>query len=389
MKVAERIKSIPPYVFAQIDKIKEELLKQGKDLIDLGIGDPDMPTPSNVIERMCEAVRDPATHRYPPYEGDKVFREAMAVRYAKRFNVQLDPDREVMTLIGSKEGIAHIIWAFVGPGDIALVPSPAYPVYYTQTLLAGGEPYLMPLREENGFLPDLEAIPEDVLQRAKIMFLNYPNNPTAAVADLGYFSKVVEFALKHDIVVVHDAAYIEMTYDGYVAPSILQVPGAKDIAVELYSLSKPFNMTGWRLAAAVGNSEVLYKGLGIVKTNTDSGQFRAIQWAGATALLDNPDGFIASMNEVYRKRRDVLVEGLRSLGFQVSQPKGTFYLWLKVPDSFDSAGFAKLLLEKAQIVVVPGAAYGKYGEGFVRIALTVDEGRLREAIARLAALNLR
>ncbi|MGB9868226.1 MAG: LL-diaminopimelate aminotransferase [Bacillota bacterium] len=388
MRVADRIKSIPPYVLAQIDRIKEELIRQGKDLIDLGIGDPDLPTPANVVQRMCEAVKDPATHRYPPYEGDRVFREAMAARYAKRFNVHLDPDTEVMTLIGSKEGIAHIIWAFVGPGDVALVPSPAYPVYYTQALLAGGEPYLMPLTEDNGFLPDLDSIPPHILERAKIMFINYPNNPTAATADLDFFSKVVDFARQHHIAVVHDAAYIEMTYDGYVAPSILQVPGAKDVAVEFYSLSKPFNMTGWRIAAAVGSSEVLYKALGIVKTNTDSGQFRAIQWAGATALLDCPDDFIASMNSIYRKRRDLLVEGLRSLGFQVAKPKGTFYLWVKAPEGLDSAGFAKVLLEQAQIVVVPGFAYGTYGEGFVRMALTVDETRLQEAISRMKGIKL-
>ncbi|HHV79814.1 MAG TPA: LL-diaminopimelate aminotransferase [Firmicutes bacterium] len=386
MKVAERLRSIPPYVFAQIDKVKEELLKQGKDLVDLGIGDPDQPTPANVIDSMIEAVKNPATHRYPPYEGDKSFREAMAERYAQRFGVQLDPQREVMTLIGSKEGISHLIWAFVGPGDVALVPDPAYPVYYIQTLLAGGEPYPMPLKEENGFVPDLESIPKSVVEKAKIMFVNYPNNPTAAVTDLAFFEKAVAFAKKNDIVLVHDAAYVEMTYDGYVAPSILQVPGAKEVAVECYSLSKPFNMTGWRIGAAVGNSDILYKGLGIVKTNTDSGQFRAIQWAGATALRDHPDSFIAKMNEIYKARRDVMVEGLKKLGFQVKAPLGSFYIWLRVPEGFNSASFTKHLLEKCQIVVVPGTAYGKCGEGFVRIALTVDCDRLEEAIRRMSAV---
>lgn len=382
MEFAKRIAAVPPYLFAQIDKKKAEVAARGVDIISLGIGDPDLPAPDYVVERMIEEVKKPPHHRYPDYDGALDFRRAAVEYYEKRFGVTADPKREVMTLIGSKEGLAHIIYAFIDPGDITLVPDPAYPVYRTHTLLAGGQPYIMPLKPENGFLPDLDAIPDDVARKAKLMFLNYPNNPTAAVADLAFFEKAVAFCKKYDIGLIHDQAYSEMTYDGYVAPSILQVPGAKDVAIEFWSLSKPFNMTGWRIAWAIGN-EKLISGLGVIKTNTDSGQFTAIQYAGIEALRRDPAAFARKMNEIYVRRRDIAVEGFRSIGCRVEPPKGTFYLWVGVPEGYTSVSMTELILEKAGVVVVPGNGYGQYGEGFIRAALTTGEDRIREAIERI------
>ncbi|BDG60665.1 LL-diaminopimelate aminotransferase [Caldinitratiruptor microaerophilus] len=383
---ARRIESVPPYLFAEIDRKRREVAARGVDVISLGIGDPDLPTPDFVVERMAQEIRDPRWHRYPDYEGHPAFRRAVASFYRRRFGVEIDPDREVLALIGSKEGLAHLIWAYVDPGDVVLVPDPAYPVYLTQTRLAGGEPYVMPLRRERGFLPDLGAIPTDVARRAKLLFVNYPNNPTGAVADRAFYEEAVAFCRQHDILLVSDNAYSEMTFDGFVAPSALEVPGARDVTVEFWSLSKPFNMTGWRIAAAVGNADALYRALGIVKTNLDSGQFTAIQMAAAAAL-ESPEAeaFIRRMNAVYARRRDMAVQALRRMGLDVEAPRGTFYLWVPVPAGHTSTSFATLLLEKAGVVVTPGIGYGPGGEGYVRLSLCLPDERLQEALDRMTA----
>ncbi len=382
VRKAHRIDTIPPYLFAEIDRKREEARARGVDVIDLGIGDPDQPTPEHIVESLRREAGNPAWHRYPSYIGAMDFRQAVSDWYGRRFGVELDPKREVMTLIGSKEGIAHIVWAYVDPGDVALIPDPGYPVYKTHTLLAGGQPYVMPLRAENGFLPDLDTIPADVARRAKIMFLNYPNNPTAAVADLAFFEKAVAFCREYDILLCHDAAYTENTYDGYVAPSVLQVPGAKDVAVEFHSLSKPFNMTGWRLGMAVGNADAI-AGLGIIKTNTDSGQFTAIQYAGITALTETPREFLDRMNAMYARRRDLVCDALAKIGIAVAKPKATFYIWAPVPKGYTSAGFTAALLEQAGVIVAPGNGYGENGEGFFRISLTTPDDRLQQAVERI------
>ncbi|MDA8066531.1 MAG: LL-diaminopimelate aminotransferase [Thermaerobacter sp.] len=383
MRQARRIERVPPYHFAQIDRKKAAALARGVDVINLGIGDPDRPSPPWVVEEVCRQARDPANHRYPDYDGLPSFREAVAAYYERRFGVSLDPAREVLTLIGSKEGLAHLVWALVDPGDVALVPDPAYPVYRTHTLLAGGTPYSLPLRLERGFLPDLAAVPVQVARRAKVLFLNYPNNPTGAVADREFLARAVDFCRRHDLVLAYDNAYAEMTFDGYTAPSILELPGAREVAVEFYSLSKPFNMTGWRIAACVGNAEVI-RALGVIKTNTDSGQWNAVQRAGIAALGERAEAFIAGMREVYRRRRDVMVEGLRRAGWEVPLPRATFYLWARVPEEQDAGAFAERLLEEAGVVVTPGPGFGEHGAGFVRLALTVEEVRLAEAARRIA-----
>jgi LL-diaminopimelate aminotransferase len=382
MRAAQRLSLIPPYAFAELNAAKRELLRQGANLIDLGVGDPDQPTPAHVVDALVAQAGRPANHRYPDYEGSPEFRGAMCAYYRRRFGVELDADRECVALIGSKEGLSHLIWGMVDPGDVVLVPDPAYPVYASQTLLAGGMPYPMPLLAGNRFLPDLDAIPATVAARARLMFLNYPNNPTAAVAELGFFERVVEYARRRQIMVCHDAAYVEMTYDGYVAPSILQVDGARDVAVEAYSLSKPFNMTGWRIGAMVGNPTGI-AALKAIKTNTDSGQFGAVQMAGVAALTADPAGFTSEMNRVYRERRDALVEGLRGLGLRPAAARGTFYVWCPVPDGETSAAFASKVLRQAHVVCVPGGAFGAAGEGFVRFALTVDVDTMRRAVERL------
>lgn len=383
VKRAKRIDTVPPYLFAEIDKKREEAVARGVDVIDLGIGDPDQPTPDNVVERLRKEAGDPARHRYPSYVGSPDFRRAAARWYARRFGVEVDPRSEVMTLIGSKEGIAHLIWAFVDPGDVVLVSDPGYPVYRTHTLLAGGEPVAMPLLAENDFLPDLESIPGEVARRAKMMFLNYPNNPTAAVADLAFFERAVDFCRHYDILLCHDAAYVENTYDGYVAPSVLQVSGARDVAVEFYSLSKPFNMTGWRLGFVVGNANAV-GGLGIIKTNTDSGQFTAIQYAGIAALEETPIDFLSKMNALYARRRDLVVDALGRIGIHVDKPRGAFYVWAPVPQGYTSTGFSAALLEQAGVIVAPGNGYGESGEGYFRISLTTPDDRLEEAVQRIA-----
>ncbi len=381
MKIAQRIKTIPPYLFAEIDKKKEEAIKRGVDIINLGIGDPDQPTPNNIIEKLRESVKDPKTHDYPPYAGTAEFRQAVALWYKNRFGVDLDPDNEVMALIGSKEGIAHIFLAFIDPGDFSLIPEPSYPVYKTGTLFANGFPYIMPLLKENDFLPDLEKIDEEIAQRAKLMFINYPNNPTAAVANKDFFEKVVKFAKKYDILVCHDFAYSEMTFDNYKANSFLEVNGANDVGIEFHSLSKTYNMTGWRLGFVVGNKEAI-SALSIIKTNIDSGVFKAIQQAGIEALT-GPQDNIEKMNKIYTGRRNVVINGLNKLGWNLKPTKATFYIWIHTLNKMDSMEFSNLLLEKIGIIVTPGIGYGEYGEGYVRIALTVDEKRLEEAIERM------
>ncbi len=385
MRKAKRIEKVPPYLFAEIDRKRQEAVASGVDVISLGIGDPDLPTPDFIIDRLVREARDPSTHRYPPYEGIPAFRQAVAGYYARRFGVELDPDKEVIALIGSKEGLAHLAWAFVDRGDVALVSDPGYPVYGTHTLLAGGEAVPLPLLPERGFLPDLDAVSPDVRRRASVMFLCYPNNPTAGTADLDFFRQAVAFARENEILFVHDSAYIEITYDGYRAPSVLEVEGAKDVAIEFGSLSKPFNMTGWRLGYAVGSREAV-SALGIVKTNTDSGQFAAIQRAGVEALT-NPASrsFIDKMCSVYQSRRDLAVRTLKSLGCPVPVPRGSFYIWAPVPKGYTSVGFAAHVLDKAGVIVTPGSAYGARGEGYFRISLTLADNRLEEALRRVAA----
>jgi len=385
IEMAKRIDQIPPYLFAEIDKKKEEMRKKGMDIIDLGIGDPDLPTPNPIIERLKIAAESPKNHRYPSYEGMIEFRTAVAEWYERRFGIKLNPGSEVLSLIGSKEGIAHIPLAFVNPGDIVLVPSPGYPVYRVSTLFAGGTPYFLPLRRENGFLPNLSDIPEKVANNAKLLFINYPNNPTSAIAERAFFEEVVVFAQRHRIIVCHDAAYSEVAFDGYRPLSFLEVEGAREVGVEFHSLSKTFNMTGWRIGFAVGHSEIL-SGLGRVKTNIDSGLFQAIQEAGTEALnhLDTP---LPEIINTYERRRDVMVKGLEEIGLEVYRPKATFYLWIRVPRGYTSARFATLLLEQGGIVATPGNGFGEEGEGYIRMALTVDEKRLREAIERLKKIE--
>jgi LL-diaminopimelate aminotransferase len=386
MKTAKRMELIPPYLFAELDKKKANAIAKGIDVINMGIGDPDMPTPDHIIESMRKFVGDPETHNYPPYEGTKNFREAVAKFYQTRFNVELDPEKEVLSLIGSKEGLAHIHLAYVDPGDYNLVPDPAYPVYKVTTHFAGGIPYIMPLIEENDYLPDLDKIPSDIADKSKLMFLNYPNNPTGAIATLEFFEKAVHFAKKHDILICHDLAYSEMAYDGYKAPSFLEVKGAKDVCIEFNSLSKTYNMTGWRLGMAVGNAEAV-QALGRLKNNIDSGVFKAVQYAGIDALLGSQDN-VDKMNKIYEKRRDLMTEGLKKLGWNIKPIKATFYMWVPVPQGYSSTEFSTLLLEKAGIIVPPGIGYGEYGDKYFRIALTASEERIKEAIKRMEENNI-
>ncbi|MBW1721903.1 MAG: LL-diaminopimelate aminotransferase [Deltaproteobacteria bacterium] len=381
---AQRLKRLPPYLFKEIDRKKAEVQARGVDIIDLGVGDPDLPTPDHIIEALLEAVRDPANHRYPSYSGMAAFRETVADWYKSRFGVELDPGSEVVILIGSKEGIAHLPLAFVDPGDVALVPSPAYPVYHIATLFAGGESYFMPLLRENDFLPDLDAIPRDVAEKARLMFINYPNNPTSAVADGAFFERVVDFAAKNRILVCHDAAYTEMAFDGYRPPSFLETEGAKEVGLEFHSLSKTYNMTGWRIGFAVGNREAI-EGLGAIKSNIDSGAFQAVQLAGIAALKQD-QSCVEEMRDIYSRRRDMMVQGLREAGFEVDAPKATFYLWVRVPGGMTSAELTSRFLDKG-VVVTPGNGFGDPGEGYFRIALTQTRARLAEAIERIKGLQ--
>lgn len=383
---AERLRKLPPYLFAEIDRRKRAALAAGRDVINLGVGDPDRPTPQFILDALAAAAADPANHRYPFDEGVPQFRAACAAFLEKRFGVSVDPQGEVLTLIGSKEGLAHVGLAAINPGEVALVPAPGYPVYRSSTIFAGGAAFSMPLAEENGFLPDLEAIPADVAAKATVMWLNYPNNPTSACADLDFYRRAVAFARAHGLILVQDNAYCELYFDpADRPPSILQIEGAMDVAIELHSLSKTFNMTGWRLGFAAGNGEIL-AALAQMKSHCDSGQFNAIQWAGAAAMQRYDDPQIAAMRDTYRARRDVLVGGLKRAGWRVDPPRATFFTWIHCPEGVDSMTAAARLLDEADVVLIPGAGFGEAAEGFLRAALTVEEARLAEAVERIAAL---
>jgi LL-diaminopimelate aminotransferase len=385
-KQAERISQLPPYLFKEIDEKKRLMMGKGVDIIDLGIGDPDLPTPPRIINAAAAAVKDPANHRYPSYSGMPEFKYEIAQWYQRRFSVKLDPDSEIIVLIGAKEGIAHISLAFLDPGDLALTPTPAYPVYHTGTLFAGGKPYFLPLYEKNGFQPDLTAIPAEIADKAKMLWINYPNNPTAAIVEKDFFESMVSFVRRYGIMVCHDLTYSEIAFDGYRPMSLLEVEGAKEVGIEFHSLSKTFNMTGWRVAFAVGNREAI-QGLAAIKSNLDSGVFQAIQIAGIEALKSRREG-ISEMGKVYERRRDIMVKGLQDAGFKVNLPKATFYLWVPVPRPYTSIELAAMLLEEAGVVVTPGNGFGSAGEGYIRIALTQNEKRLSEAVDRVLKVHL-
>ncbi|MDE2125542.1 MAG: LL-diaminopimelate aminotransferase [Armatimonadetes bacterium] len=382
--LSKRLSQIPPYLFTEISALKRQALADGKDVIDLGIGDPDQPTPEGVVAAMSEAIQNPETHRYDESPaGSATFLNAATEWMRRRFGVTLDPVDEAMLLIGSKEGLAHLAWAYIDPGDLSLIPDPAYPVYGINSALAGGECFSMPLTEANGFLPDLSAIPSDVAKRARVLWLNYPNNPTGAVATPEFFAEAVAFAREYDLLAVNDAAYAAVAFDGYRPPSILQSPGARDCAIELHSLSKTLNMTGWRIGFAVGNRDAI-GALNKLKSNIDSRQFGAISQAAAHGLLNVEND---ATLELYRRRRNVLCDGLNAIGWPVRPPQATFYVWARIPTRHSSREFARLLLEEAAVNVIPGSGYGTAGEGYVRISLTVmgdcDGERLAEAVRRI------
>ncbi|MEW6457546.1 MAG: LL-diaminopimelate aminotransferase [Bacillota bacterium] len=378
---AKRIRNLPPYLFARIERLIADKKAQGVDVISLGIGDPDVPTPDHIIEAAEKELRIPANHQYPSSAGMPAYRRAVADWYARRFGVELDPQREVVSLIGSKEGIAHLPWCFVDPGDVVLVPDPGYPVYAGGTILAGGVPHPVPLTAGNGFLPDLVAIPAETARRAKVMFINYPNNPTGAVASKEFFARVVDFAREYGILVCHDAAYSEIAFDGYRPPSFLEVAGAREVGIEFHSVSKTYNMTGWRAGWAAGNAGAV-EALGRLKSNLDSGVFQVVQYA-AIAALNGPQDGVQSLCEMYRERRDLVVDTLNDLGWRLTRPRATFYIWAPVPAGHDASSFAEMVLEKAGVVITPGTGYGTYGEGYFRISLTLPTPRLVEAMERL------
>ncbi len=387
MKPSKRLDRIPPYAFAELERKIREKRAEGVDVISLGIGDPDRPTPALIVAAMQEAVTEPETHRYPTNRGRDDFRGAVRDFYARRFDVTLDPEREIIPAIGAKEAIFNLNLAFLDPGDYALAADPGYPVYTAGPWLAGAEPVLMALRPELGFVPDLEAIDAEVARRSKLMYLNYPNNPTGAMVPEGFFERVVEFAREHEILVVHDNAYSEIVFDGHHAPSFLQTPGAKEVGIEVFSLSKGYNMTGWRCAVLVGNAQAL-ETYWQLKTNIDSGLFEAIQLAGVAALSPDADAEVASMNELYRRRRDLVCDALRKIGVDVTPPHSTIYVWAPVPEGFDSsAAYCEHVLERTGVVLTPGAVYGPAGEGWFRIALTTPDERLLEAVQRLGTLG--
>lgn len=381
IQISERLKRLPPYLFVEIDKAKKRARGEGRDIIDLGVGDPDSPTPNFVIDALNEAVKDSSTHRYALDAGLPELKEEIARWYKNRFNISLNPEKEILPLIGSKEGIAHMPLAFINPGDTALIPDPCYPPYKSGIIFCGGNIELMPLLEENNFLPAIEGISKAVAKKAKLIYLNYPNNPTSACTDDEYFEKIAKFAKEFKIIVCHDAAYTELSFDDYSAPSFLGTKGAKEVGVEFHSLSKTFNMTGWRIGFLVGNKDIV-TAIGKVKSHIDSGIFTAIQRAGITALK-NYESHINSLKNLYQRRRDVLCDGLNSIGWKVTKPKATFYVWAKCLKGFDSIKLARHLLETADIVVTPGVGFGVSGEGYIRMALTVSEDRLQEAVARI------
>lgn len=380
-KESKAMQNLPPYLFARIEQKIAEAREKGIDIISLGIGDPDLPTPKRIIDKMAETIYDSANHQYPSSVGLLEFRQAVARWYGQRFGVELDPKTEIVSLLGSKEGIAHISFSYLDKGDINLVPDPGYPVYSIGTLLGGGESYIMPLKEENNFLPVLEDIPAAIAGKAKLMFINYPNNPTGAIADIDFFEKVVEFARTYDILVCHDAAYSEVAYDGINPPSFLQARGAREVGIEFHSLSKTYNMTGWRIGWAAGNRNAV-EVLGRFKSNVDSGVFQAIQYAGIEALLGSQN-CVAEMRQVYQERRDIAQAGLKRMGWDVKPPQGSFYFWIPVPKNYTSASFAEAVLDKTGVIITPGSGYGDYGEGYFRIALTVDKQRMIEAFDRM------
>ncbi len=382
MRPSQRLSRIPPYLFAELEHKIADRRAQGIDVISLGIGDPDTPTPSVVVDALARAGADPGTHQYPSNRGRAEFREGVSAFYERRFGVTLDPATEVVPALGAKECIFNLNLAFLDPGDLALAADPGYPVYTAGPLLAGAEPFLMPLVPERGFAPELSAIPADARERARLLYLNYPNNPTGAVVPDGLFAEVVEFARAHDVLVVHDASYTETTFDGYVAPSFLATPGAKEVGVEVFSLSKGYNMTGWRTAAIVGNAEAL-ESYWRLKTNIDSGMFEAVQLAVVAALGPDGDEAAREMSAVYERRRDLVCDALAEIGVTVTPPRGTIYVWAPVPEGHTSASYCEMVLEESAVVVSPGGAYGPNGEGFFRISLTIDDDRLREAVERL------
>jgi len=381
MKRSKRLDKIPPYLFVKIEEKKEGLQRKGIDIVDFGIGDPDLPTPPHIFKKMHEVLESPESGNYPTSKGEPAFRNAVAQWYKRRFNVDLDPDTEVCTLIGSKEGIGHIFLAFIDAGDVSLVPDPAYPVFKIGTMLAGGEPYFLPLTEKNKFIPDLDSIPKNILKKARLLFINYPNNPTGAVAGKDFFEKCVKFARKNDLLLVSDLAYSEMGFNGFKPGSVLEIPGAKEVTIEFHSLSKTYNMTGWRIGMAVGNAEAV-GALATIKSNIDSGAFKAIQFAGIEALT-GPQDCVEDNKRIFEERRNILYDGLASLGWKFEKPRATFYMWVPVPKGETSASFAEKLLEQCGILVVPGNGYGPSGEGYVRFAITIPKGRIAEAIRRL------
>ena len=382
MKFASRIEKVPPYLFVGISRKIAEKRAQGIDVISFGIGDPDIPTPENVVEKLRETALDSPNHRYPETDGLPEFRQAVADWYQRRFGISVHPDKETLPLIGAKEGIGHAALCFIEPGDIALVPDPGYPVYSVGTWFAGGECHWMPLLEENGWMPDLDAIPDDVADKAKVIWLNYPNNPTGAIADADYFAKVVEFANAHDIAVMHDASYSEVAFDGYRPISFLETPGAIDVGVEFHSLSKSYNMTGWRLGMAVGNEDII-SALMVIKSNLDSGVPNAIQYMGMEAM-ELSQNAIDERNAIYEHRRDRVVQTLRDIGLDAIPPKASLYVWTRIPEGFTSAEFTALLLDEADIVVTPGNGYGEYGEGYIRLSLTINDEDMEKGLARLS-----
>ena len=382
MKISRRVENLPPYLFVEISRKIAEKRAKGEDVISFAIGDPDIPTPRHIIDRLCQAARDPANHRYPESEGLPELHRAIAEWYKKRFGVSLDADKEVLPLIGAKEGVAHITWCFIDPGDIALVPDPGYPVYSVSTMLAGGKPYYMPLVEEKDFLPDLDTMPDYVLEKAKILWINYPNNPTAAVADIDFFNRVVKFAQQHDLAVCHDGPYTEVAFDGYQPVSFMQAEGAKEVGIEFHSLSKSYNMTGWRIGMVVGNA-VMINALKVLKSNLDSGIPQAIQYAAIEALT-GPQDCIQEHNAIYQRRRDLIIDMLNSVGLEAKPPKASLYIWAKVPQGYTSMEFANNLLEEVGVVVTPGVGYGRRGEGYIRLSLTIPDAGLVKGLSRWA-----
>ena len=387
MELAKRLNRLPPYLFVEINQKIAEFRARGEEVISFAVGDPDLPTPSHIIECMCQAAQNPANHRYPETAGLPELRQAIAAWYEKRFGVTLNPSKEVLPLIGSKEGIGHMALCLIEPGDLALVPDPSYPPYFLGTVLAGGEPYFMPLKEDNYFMPDFESVPGDVADKAKLMWLNYPNNPTGAIASLDFFEKAVHFAQQHDLVICHDAPYTEVAFDGYRPPSFLQIPGAKKIGVEFHSLSKTHHMTGWRAGMLVGNADMI-NALFKVKSNLDTGIPRAIQYAAVEALRGSQE-HIAERNSIFQRRRDMLTKVLNEIGLKAKIPRATFYIWAKIPQEYTSIDFTKKLLDEARIAVTPGIGYGKKGEGYIRFSLTISDDRLEQGINRLSSWHAR